>query len=299
MGVNLLNDLTIIILNYNCYSDVITCIDTIIKSGLYMNIIVVDNDSTDKSYNVLREYYKGHRNIYFILNQYNGGYSYGNNVGIKYAIDNLHARYIGVLNPDIIITDPDIFIEMCSALNKNEKLAVVGGSALNANKEYNPNNSGWNIPTVAEILRYHFLINDRKKKKVKWEEIDKNLAKVECVAGCFFVAKADILAELGFLDENVFLYNEENILGIKCKEQGYIEGVLLDRFYIHNHKKNNKNETLRKKITATKNVYKSTKYLCRVYYSKWLIPILSIIEVLNRCYLLLAYIKNRLIKKTA
>lgn len=295
-----IDELSIIILNYNCYSDVIICIDTIINSGLCMNIIVVDNNSSDNSYDILREYYKGHSNISFILNQCNGGYSYGNNVGIKYAINNFHAQYIGVLNPDIIITDPDIFIEMCSALNRNEKLAIVGGSALNANKEFNPNNSGWNIPTTAELLRYHFLINDRKKKKVEWKIIDKNLAKVECVAGCFFVAKADILTELGFLDENVFLYNEENILGIKCKNQGYLEGILLDRFYIHNHKHNkNKEETLRKKITATKNVYESTKYLCRMYYSKWLIPILSIIEAFNRCYLFLAYIKNRIIKRVA
>lgn len=295
---SLIDELAIIILNYNCYDNVITCIDTITKYKLGFKIIVVDNNSTDDSYNILKKYYQNSNNIFFIINKYNGGYSYGNNVGIKYAINNFHVRYIGIMNPDIIITDPDIFLEMCSALNRNKKLAIVGGSTLNANKEYNPNNSGWSIPTPVELLRYHFLINDRKKKKTEWEVIDKNLAKVECVVGCFFIAKADILTKLGFLDENVFLYNEENILGIKCKKQGYLEGVLLDRFYIHNHKHNNKDETLRNKITATKNVYESTKYLCRMYYSKWLIPILSIIEILNRCYLLLAYIKNRIIKRT-
>ena len=293
-----IKDLSIIILNYNCYSDVITCIDTIINSGLCLNIIIVDNNSSDNSYDILREYYKRNGNISFILNQCNGGYSYGNNVGIKYAINNFHSRYIGVLNPDIIITDPDIFIEMCSVLNRHEKLAIVGGSVLNANLEYNPNNSGWNIPTTIELLRYHFLINNRKKKKIKWVKVEENLAQVECVAGCFFVAKTDVLVELGFLDENVFLYNEENILGIKCKKHGYWEGVLLNRFYMHNHKHNkNKDETLRKKIMATKNVYESTKYLCRMYYSKLLIPILYIIEMFNRFYLLCAYLKNRIIKR--
>lgn len=290
---SILNELSIIILNYNCHTDVITCIDTIINFGLTMNIIVVDNNSSDNSYDILREYYKEHSNISFILNQYNGGYSYGNNVGIKYAINNFHAKYVGILNPDIIVTDASIFLEMCSALNKNEKLMIVGGSALNANKEYNPNNSGWNIPTATELLRYHFLINNRKKKKVKWEKIDENLAQVECVAGCFFVGKADALTEIGFLDENIFLYHEENVLGIKCKELGYLEGILLNKFYIHNHKRAKKGtETFRKKITTTKNLYESTKYLCRMYYSKWLIPILFIIEVFNRCYLSLAYIKN-------
>lgn len=294
----LLDNLAVIILNYNSYEDTISCINSIQKSKLSIQIIVVDNYSTDESYAILTKHYRDVENVTVLKSDYNGGYSYGNNFGIKYAIKTFHSKYVGVLNPDIIITDSDIFEEMCAYLEKYDKLAVVGGSTLDNKHNYNPNNSAWNIPTSGELVRYHFLVNNRKHKKTVWKKIESNLAQVECVAGCFFLAKADVFRELGYLDENVFLYNEENILGIKCKKHGYIEAVLLDKFYIHNHKqKRNQDETLMKKVTATKNLFKSTKYLCSKYYSKWLIPLLFLTEAANRCYLFLAYMKNKIQQK--
>ena len=292
-----LEKLSVIILNYNSYEDTVSCVESILKIGYEMHIIIVDNVSTDESYNRLLDKFKETHNVTILTSEHNGGYSYGNNYGIRYAIQTFHSQYVSIMNPDVVITDPDIFQSMCTALAKHEQLAIVGASVLDAKHKYNPNYSGWDIPTAIELLRYHFLLNDRYNKRINWTKIEDNLARVECVAGCFFVAKSSVLRELGYLDENVFLYNEENILGIKCKIHGYIEGILLDKFYIHNHKfKRDKNETLRKKISATKNMYISTKYLCATYYSKKLLPILFFIEVMNKVYLLFAFFKNKLRK---
>lgn len=292
-----LDDLSIIILNYNSYEDTVMCVSSIIKSEFDLHIVIVDNVSTDNSFERLLDRYKDNHNITILSSGYNGGYSFGNNFGIKYAVNTFNSKYVCILNPDIIITDCNIFRSMCMALDKYEQLAIIGASALDVNLKYNANYSGWSIPTAAELLKYHFLLNSRYNKKTNWEKLDSNLAKVDCVAGCFFIAKTFVLRDLGYLDENVFLYNEENILGIKCKMHGYIEGILLDKFYIHNHKfKRDKNETLRKKISATKNMYISTKYLCATYYSKKLLPILFFIEVMNKVYLLFAFFKNKLRK---
>ena len=310
----MLKDLSIVILNYNSYNDTISCTNSILKTDSGIHIIIVDNMSPDASYSKLLNYYNGVNDVTVLQSDKNGGYSYGNNFGIKYAMEHFKSKYIGIINPDIIIIDNDIFSDMCKVLEENEKLAVVGGLIVDKNNvnsyNYNRHNTNifteeafWNIPSGIEIVKNHCLlikkITKRSKMKTYHKMLEKgfknDLMQVDCVKGCFFIAKTKILIEVGFLDENVFLYNEENILGIKCKRYGYIEGVLTNKFYIHNHINNN-NKSLTKKINATNNVYMSTKYMCKAYYSNILLPFLAMAEMLNKIYLFLVYLKNKLLK---
>ena len=41
------------------------------------------------------------------------------------------------------------------------------------------------------------------------------------VSGCCFVIKAKVLEEIDYLDEGVFLYHEEDILGARLRQAGY------------------------------------------------------------------------------
>lgn len=308
----MLKDLSVIILNYNSCKDTISCADSVLKIGCNVHVIIVDNVSPDGSYNKLIKYYDGVNNVTVLKSDKNGGYSYGNNYGIRYAVKHFKSKYIGILNPDIIIIDDSIFYAMCEALRTNEKLAVVG--ALIGDKKYlkyhknaelqipvSAEEAFWKIPTGLEVVkRCSLLFKKLTKSSNSYMEIIRNnlkndLLEVDCVKGCFFVAKTKVLIEIGFLDENVFLYNEENILGIKCKKMGYTEGILLNKFYIHNHINPDKNkETLVKKITMTKNAYESTKYMCKEYYTVALVPMLAIVEIINRIYLFFAYLKNKI-----
>ena len=293
--------LALVVLNYNSAEDTLFCVKQLCslrhstsKYGDY-HIIIVDNASTDNSYQEILDTFGGRSDISIIKSERNLGYSAGNNIGMKYAIEKYNVDVIGILNPDVIIPKFDVLESMCNALDNNPKIAIVGACTINSENEYNPNFSGWDIPSKKNLILNHFLINNRYKSIKTRPLIKPYLMQVECVAGCFFLANAKIMQELDFLDENVFLYNEENILGIKCKQKGYMEAIVLDQFYIHNHKKEKKSTvTFKKKINATTNQYKSRKYLCKKYYSKALLPMLGIVEVLNKIYLALAYIKCKI-----
>ena len=92
----------IILVNYNGAEDTLECIASILKSQ-YENykIIVVDNCSTDSSYEILdkqKEFY----NFVLIKAKSNDGFSAGNNIGIKYALNN-GADYILLLNNDTVV----------------------------------------------------------------------------------------------------------------------------------------------------------------------------------------------------
>lgn len=283
----------LIVLNYNSADDTISCVKRLSSFNKAYQIIVVDNCSTDNSLDKIKSELKGMNHVDIICNERNAGYSAGNNFGMKYAINKYGVEIVGVLNPDVIIMDENFIQNICVAMMSSKDYAVAGGVALNAEREYNINFSCWNIPTSREVVRDHFLLNKRKIKNRNLKMLGENFAETECVAGCFFLARVDAMEKLGFLDENVFLYNEENILGIKCKKEGYKEIIVLDQFYIHNHKyKKKETTTFKKKIQMTNNGYESRKYMCLTYYQKSLLPRLFAVEMANKIYLIGCYLKN-------
>jgi len=102
---------SVIVLNYNAGELLLNCIESIKKSA-YKNleIIVVDNISTDKSQKICKEKYP---DIKLIQNNENFGYCEGNNIGIRAA----KGDYIIILNPDTIVKSNWIE-ELISAYNK-------------------------------------------------------------------------------------------------------------------------------------------------------------------------------------
>lgn len=289
-----MEDLALIILNYNSAGDTIFCVKQLLSFNSNFRIIIVDNQSSDNSYAEIQSTFSEYTCVDILQSSSNRGYSAGNNLGMMHAAKDKKIKIIGILNPDVVIPELKVLIKMKNTLTCNEKYAVIGGIGINANNEYNPNFSFWDIPSSLEIVKDHLLLNNRFSRVRNLRMLEDKIAQVECVAGCFFLAKLSVIQELGFLDENVFLYNEENILGIKCKKKGYMELVALDQFYIHNHKPAIKKKTWKKIVSAQKIGYQSRKYLCKTYYSTWLLPALWIVEALNRIYLLLAYLKNRI-----
>jgi GT2 family glycosyltransferase len=61
------------------------------------------------------------------------------------------------------------------------------------------------------------------------------VAYVEVIPGSFFIIKKSVLTEINFLDENVFLYGEEIILGKKVKTENLKLGLSFSDIYLHNH----------------------------------------------------------------
>ena len=102
---------SVIVLNYNAGELLLNCIESIKKSA-YKNleIIVVDNISTDKSQEICKEKYP---NIKLIQNDENFGYCEGNNIGIRKA----KGGFIMILNPDTIV-EPNCIRELIFAHEK-------------------------------------------------------------------------------------------------------------------------------------------------------------------------------------
>lgn len=113
----------VIILNWNETEDTIKCINSFLHLE-YSNydLIVVDNGSTDDSVRRIKERFP---QIKLIETNKNLGYTGGNNVGIKYTMDN-KAGYVLIVNNDTGLVNPYFVQEMVKEMEEDPSIGIMG-----------------------------------------------------------------------------------------------------------------------------------------------------------------------------
>lgn len=225
-----------IIVNYN---DANTCISLVdkIKDFKELNyIIIVDNMSTDNSFEILNEYKntKNIDNLYILKSLKNGGYGYGNNFGVNFANKMLKCDYALISNPDVIFTE-ECLLELLKTMENNKDCAVVSTVQLNT-MGVKTLGQCWDIPKRRDLVLGSSIIWRRLirsfRRKIYFNE---KIYKTECVAGSLLLTRITFFIDCGGYDEEVFLFEEESILGFKIKEIGYDTLYLTTQSYIHAH----------------------------------------------------------------
>ena len=247
----------IIVLNYNSYNLSKEIVKKSIEMDIINKIVLIDNNSEDDFDQFVNEL--NNNKVLYIKNNENGGYAKGNNIGLKYLYDNNYD--IGfIVNPDVDFRE-DTIEKISYFLHKNKEYAICG--CKRTLWEDGKTRQYWYIPSFKDTLceSLHFL---RRKNTKKIEEESLNAVKnkenyyidVEVVPGAFFGINLSIIQKLEYLDENTFLWYEENILATKVKDNNYKEAILLDCSYKHNHiKKGHGNKNIQYYL-------KSKKYYC-------------------------------------
>ena len=195
---------SVIVLNYNAGELLLNCIESIKKSA-YKNleIIVVDNISTDKSQKICKEKYP---DIKLIQNDENFGYCEGNNIGIREA----EGDYIIILNPDTIV-ESNWIEALISAYNKF-------GEGL-----YQPKHLSLNEKTVymsAGNMLNIFGFGYAREKGNKDENQFNKIEEIGYASGtCLFTSSA-VLKKVGLFDPFIFLYHDDLDLGWRASQLG-------------------------------------------------------------------------------
>ena len=118
----------IVILNYNSHDLTVGLANKVAKMNSVDHVCVVDNCSKDN--------FEGdftHPKIHFIKNQKNSGYSAGNNVGLRYLVEEKGCDYVFVTNPDVIFEN-DTIETMVAEMEKNARLALVSTKRFGHNR---------------------------------------------------------------------------------------------------------------------------------------------------------------------
>lgn len=255
-------NVSIVILNYNDSENTVRFVNEISKYDILSNIVVVDNNSKKEEYEKL--FLLSGDKIAVIKADKNGGYSYGNNFGIKFLEEREKTDYVIISNPDVSVSE-DSIKKCVDYLKENENVAIVAPRMYYTNGK--ARRSAWkkrtplidianSTRTTQALLHYFFKLGEYSKKDYK-----ESVLKVDNISGAFFVADFKKFKEIGFFDENVFLFYEEDIIGNKLKEKGYEICSLNDIEFMHYDSKT---------IGKFFNLFKKQDILfdSRIYYQK-------------------------------
>lgn len=210
--------LSIVLLNYNGYKDTIECINSIRENEkeIDYNIIVVDNNSSDNSIEFLSQL----EDVTTIKRNINDGFSAGNNVGIKYALDKFKSDYVLLLNNDTIITKYCLS-KMLYSLEKDEKSGIATCKLMKAKDRNTIDCYGGKVDWNKVIGNFNYV---KKENGFYYSEIS---------SGACMLIKKEVFEKVGYLSEDYFMYFEDLDYSVRIIEANYKIQVVPDAIIYH------------------------------------------------------------------
>lgn len=210
------DEVAIIILNWNAYDDTFECLKSLEKlQHVSYHVFLVDNNSKDYSFNRLKEDYfsnKFNLTITFIQTGANLGFAGGNNVAIKIAFDKEY-KYYWLLNNDAVVEENSLY-HLIDKLKCNPEIGIVGSKIIQygsdiieyAGAKVNLYTGTPRMLGQGELLN-NALFNESKK--------------VDFVSGCSLAFRKELLEQVGYMNEDYFMYYEETEWCLRSAKMGW------------------------------------------------------------------------------
>ena len=195
-------DLTIVIPSYNTKRYTLDCVKSILENikNISHEIIIVDNNSTDGSGEILNKFIKGRKNIYLLVNKKNLGFAKAVNQGIKKA----RGEYVLLLNSDTKIKKGSIK-KLLDFVKKNKNVGVVAPRLINGKGEVQA--SVFHFPGIWPAIKEFWL--GKKGNYGQYVPKSSSPITVDAVVGAAFLITPQALKKVGFFDERYFMYFED------------------------------------------------------------------------------------------
>lgn len=238
-----------VVLNYNNYQDTIACVDSIlrIRHRDDYRIVIVDNASSNNSFDELKRRYEAHPQVDLATTVKNKGYSGGNNLGIKMM------RGKGINR--VIVATNDTELVSLNLLDEFDQIdlsdvGIVGTDILTLEGVHQ--NPALYRPTLLYFLNLYlygpmawaranlykrspFMKHVRQEAKTKYigkfsgDHSSMPEYSVYMLHGSFLYLTKTYLDRVGLLDENLFMYGEEDLMAWNCACHGlkelYLPGI--------------------------------------------------------------------------
>lgn len=199
---------SVIIVTYNSEKTIEACLQSVPSK---FETIVVDNDSTDKTVDLVKKF----TNVELIQNKENLGFGQANNIGVARSVGD----FLFFLNPDCVVEESAIE-KLSDYLDKHAEAAVVGPKLLNRDGTIQMEMAPF--PTVLSqiliLLRLHrlrFFINIVYP-KYNFEKVQE----ADHLMGAALMIRRNVFRKVSGFDPNFFLWFEETDLLKRIKETG-------------------------------------------------------------------------------
>lgn len=209
----------VVIVTYNAMRWLERCFTSLRSSTIPLNVIVIDNGSTDGTQQKLKTDFS---EVEFIQSEKNLGFGPANNIGIKLAYEK-GAEHVLLLNQDTWI-EPEVVEKLISASLQHPEFGIISPIHLNGDGDLLDNNFGLILSRNTGRL----LLGDSVKGNYSKMVYDVPFV----MAACWFVTKTCI-EKVGFFDPLFYHYGEDDNYCQRALFHGYKIGIVPTAFIYH------------------------------------------------------------------
>ena len=230
--------LTIVIVNWNSKDMLRDCINSILKYNdmRLIRIVVVDNDSSDKSAEMINILFPF---IMLINSGGNIGFARANNM----ALPHINSPYVLFLNPDTLVYE-DTIGKMIQFMENHKEVGLAGcrmrypeGRIDNLGTDGGAHTLAlqWFTSPITELISIMFLTDKnilRFKKILPYHDPNKS-GYVNKIMGTCMMIRKNVLDKIGGFDERFFMYGEDADLCKRISDAGWKLYYMSDAQIVH------------------------------------------------------------------
>lgn len=265
-------EIAFIIVNYNTVDLLQTCLASIIDStSLNHVIVVVDNHSTDGSADMVKTQFP---DVKLIPNSVNLGFPKAVNQGLKAVL----APYYFILNSDILILENTIPI-LYNYISQKPKVGIVAPAQVLPNGQAIL--SIYPFPNLRREWARNIFFTDIWKYRFwghKLAESMEETVSVDWIMGAALFVRAEMIADIGYMDEAIFMYGEELDWCYRAHLAGWLIDFLPNAKIIH-YESASADKTF--SVYRYQRVVKSNYYVGAKHFGFWRLPFFVLAQLIG------------------
>ncbi len=226
-------DLSIAIVNWNGLAVLRSCLASIFgtSQGIQFEVIVVDNASHDESVAVVETEFP---QVQILRNRQNLGFAAANNQAFAVA----RGRYVLLLNNDTVVLNGAL-AKSVRYLDDNSDVGALGCRVEYPDRSFQT--SCYRFSSLLELFMVRLLPlgsvgGERLDMGRYWGRQFNEPTEVDGVAGCFMLVRCEVIEGVGGLDEDFFMYGEDEEWCSRIKRAGWRVIYFPDSTIIHLHR---------------------------------------------------------------
>lgn len=198
---------SVVIVSWNARQYLKQCLESLSARACRfpMEVLVVDNDSSDGSADMVE---KDYPNCRLLRNETNLGFAKANNIGIKAST----GRYVCLVNSDVRVL-PDCITKLVDYCEAHAEVGMAGPRILGGDGKLQRSCRGF--PTLWNMFCRSLALDSLFPScrlfggylMPYWEH--DTLEAVDILSGCFWIVRREALPKVGLLDEKFFMYGED------------------------------------------------------------------------------------------
>lgn len=208
--------------------------------GISGALVIVDNDSGDGSFEAMtaevqkRGWDKGAQAVRVLQSGHNGGFGAGNNFGIRAGMpDGSAPDFVYILNSDAF-PDSDAIRVLLAHMQANPAVGFAGSFIYGDDGA--AHRTAFRFPSIASEFEGQVRFGPVSRVLNRWivaQPIPKMTCRVDWLAGASLMMRRAVLDQIGFFDEQFFLYFEETDLCRRAALAGWPTDYVLESRVMH------------------------------------------------------------------